>query len=348
MGTKPLVVGANQAMLTIKRKMGTGTSKTRSQSPFLKIAVIAVWGAAILVASAKEPDDIVQTARLRWLAKKNLRTMVVGLQNYADQFKGRMPPPALIDKNGQRLLSWRVLILPYVGHKALYEQFHLDEPWDSEYNKKLLPKMPAVFSSNLPGDKKTHETYYQAIVGPGAAFEEGKQLRFPADFSDGVSNTIGVVEAAKAVPWTKPEDLLYDPNKPLPQFGAVFNGDFHAAFLDGSVILISKKGDEKELRIIITRAGGEPAGSEKILADELNKREKQDEKKVARDKEKLREALVKTWKEVGEAKDKLAKLSAKAGANKASVQENTALMELLEHALNELDALQEQIKRIKK
>src|SRR5262249_34911626 len=151
----------------------------------------------IVTAGAKEPDDIVQTARVRAKAKKNLNTIVLGLQEYSDKNKGHMPPPAVIDKNGKRLLSWRVLILPYVGHKDLYEQFHLDEPWDSEHNKKLLAKMPAVFASDLPGGKKSHETYYQALVGLGAAFEEGKRFLFPSDFPDGVSNTIGVVEAAK-------------------------------------------------------------------------------------------------------------------------------------------------------
>jgi hypothetical protein len=314
----------------------------------LKFAALALWGAAVIAAGAQEPNDIVRTARLRAQAKKNLRTIMIGLQNYADAGKGRMPPPAVVDKNGKRLLSWRVLILPYVGHKELYEQFHLDEPWDSEHNKKLLSKMPAMFASSLPGGKKMDETYYQALVGPGAAFEEGKQLLFPADFSDGVSNTIGIVEAATAVPWTKPEDLPYDSNKPLPKFGAPLGGDFHAAFVDGSVRLMSKKADETNLRIIITRAGGEPATFDNILADEVSAREKVNKDDLARDKERLKDALTKTWKDAKEIKEKLAKVPVKAGADKATVQENQALMELLENALNELDALQEQVKRLKK
>ena len=314
----------------------------------LKVAVLAVWGAAVVAAGAKEPDDIVQTARVRAQAKRNLKAIVIGLQEYADNNKGRMPPPAIVDKNGKRLLSWRVLILPHVGHKDLYEQFHLDELWDSEHNKKLLAKMPAVFASNLPGGKKTHETHYQALVGSGAAIEEGKQFLFPHDFPDGVSNTIGVVEAAAAVHWTKPEDLAYDPDKPLPKFGGPLGGDFHAAFLDGVVRLMSKKADETNLRIIITRAGGEMPSFDHILADEVKATEKLNKDDLARDKDRLREALAKTWKEVNAIKEKLAKVPAKAGAVKASVQENTALMELLEHALEELDALQEQIKKLKK
>ena len=42
--------------------------------------------------------------------------------------KGRYPPPAI--GNGGPMLSWRVAILPLLGHKALYDQFNLDEPWN--------------------------------------------------------------------------------------------------------------------------------------------------------------------------------------------------------------------------
>jgi hypothetical protein len=322
-------VGGNQAMFTSK----------------LKVTAIALWAAAIVTAGAKEPDDIVQTARVRAKAKKNLNTIVLGLQNYADKNKGRMPPPAVIDKNGKRLLSWRVLILPYIEHKDLYEQFHLDEPWDNEHNKKLLAKMPTVFASNPPKGKKPHATYYQALVGSGAAFEEGKQFLFPSDFSDGVSNTIGVIEATTAVPWTKPEDVRYDPDKPLPRFGGPLGGDFHAGFLDGFVRLMSKNADETNLRIVITRAGGEAATFDNILADEVNARDKADKDELARNKERLKDALAKTWKEVNAVKEKLGKVPVKVGADKASAKENAALMELLEKALEELDALQEQITR---
>src|SRR5262249_44744762 len=155
------------------------------------------------------------------------------------------------------LYSWRVLILPYIGHTNLFRMFHFDEPWDSEHNKILLAAIPEVYSAlNLP--EKDHEkTYYQVLVGPGAAFESGKHLRYPTDFTDGVSNTIGVVEAATPVPWTKPEDVPYDADKPLPKFGGPRGGDFFAAFMDGHVELISKKADEWNLRGVITRSNGE-------------------------------------------------------------------------------------------
>ncbi len=59
--------------------------------------------------------------------------------------KGHFPPAATYDKEGKPLLSWRVALLPYLRHEKLYEQFHLDEPWDSEHNIKLLPQMPLAY-----------------------------------------------------------------------------------------------------------------------------------------------------------------------------------------------------------
>jgi len=37
-------------------------------------------------------------------------------------------------------LSWRVHFLPWLGHRTLYNQFHLEEPWNSPHNESLLKK----------------------------------------------------------------------------------------------------------------------------------------------------------------------------------------------------------------
>ena len=100
------------------------------------------------------------------------------------------------------------------------------------------------------------ETYLRVFVGPGAAFESGKLLS-PKDFTDGVKNTILVVEAAEPVPWPKPDELRYDPNKPLPRLGGVFDDGFYALFADGVVRFIPTDINEKVLRAMITRNGGE-------------------------------------------------------------------------------------------
>lgn len=108
-------------------------------------------------------------------------------------------------------------------------------------------------------------TFYQAFAGPGAAFEIRLNEKspfgawgtsIPRDFPDGTSNTIAIAEAAEPVPWTKPAELIYDEKKPLPKLGGLFKGGFHAAFMDGSVRFLTNI-DERTLRALITRAGGE-------------------------------------------------------------------------------------------
>jgi hypothetical protein len=78
------------------------------------------------------------------------------------------------------------------------------------------------------------------------------------DIRDGASNTIMCVDAGpdKAVPWTKPDDLPFDPEKPLAALGQVPPEGFLAAFFDGSVQTV--KVDNPTLKALITPAGNEP------------------------------------------------------------------------------------------
>ena len=187
----------------------------------------------------------------------NLKQIALAMHNY-NATLGHLPAQATYDKNGKPMLSWRVMILPYIEQQNLYNQFHLNEPWDSEHNKKLLAKMPKTYISPQQDEKsiKEHLTYYQGFVGKGAFFEGKKGLRLPQDFPDGTSNTIMIVEASKGVPWTKPEDIPYDADKPLPKLGLPGSTNYLAALCDGSVRTITPKLTERTLRTAITRNDG--------------------------------------------------------------------------------------------
>jgi prepilin-type processing-associated H-X9-DG protein len=242
----------------------------------LRLAEIAIKGAKIeqkdaeLLASAEvkvKPAALafmlahtmtrVREAAVRAQSANNLKQFALAMHNYHDAL-GSFPPAAVFDAAGKPLLSWRVQILPYLGQDALYREFRLDEAWDSPHNKKLLKKMPKIFADPRGNRDKApaFTTHYQAFVGPGAFFEGKRGIRI-ADIIDGTSNTIMIVEAAQAVPWSKPEDLPYDPKKPLPKLGGILGGGFNAAFCDGSVRFIARTVKESTLRAMITRNGGE-------------------------------------------------------------------------------------------
>ena len=195
----------------------------------------------------------------RAISVNNLKQIGLAMYTFADK-NVTLPPAANHDKKGKALLSWRVAILPYIEEEKLYNEFKLDEAWDSAHNKKLLAKMPKLFAGPA-GTGKANHTFYKVFVGKGTAFE-GKGGVTMEDFKDGTSNTILVVEGGVDVLWTKPADLDYQPGKKLPAVGGIFPKGFHALFANGSVRFFDKTLKPKTLEAYITRNGGEVIGND--------------------------------------------------------------------------------------
>jgi hypothetical protein len=198
----------------------------------LMILLLAVSLYLLVLPACQSVED----ASLRGTFHVNLKQLSLAMHAYHDEHR-TLPPHAVFDNEGKPLLSWRVLVLPYLDQQDLYQQFRLDEPWDSPHNHKLLARMPAVYLHPArPAGEEPFATHCQVFVGPGAAFEGERGLRLLHDFPDGSANTILIAEAARAVPWTKPEDLPYAPDRPLPRLGGLFRGGvFYIAYADGSV-----------------------------------------------------------------------------------------------------------------
>jgi len=184
----------------------------------------------------------------------NLKQIAVAMENYYDvMFDGRQSfPPAVVQRRNDKFpRSWRVEMLPFVGAANLYQQYRKDEPWDSENNKKVLEKMPDVFRSPFDDPKSTNSGYY-VLVGPGTMFEGTAGIRWQ-DVPDGRSNTLLVVGAKRAIPWTKPEDIPFDPDKPLPELGGFVKGQFMATLADGEVHRIITIDVADQLKNLIIR-----------------------------------------------------------------------------------------------
>jgi RNA polymerase sigma factor (sigma-70 family) len=209
-------------------------------------------------------EEALKAARQR--SAENLRDLMVAMHKYHD-VNNHFPPAAIHDKDGKALLSWRVLLLPYLEQDDLFKQFHLDEPWDSKHNKPLLAKMPKQYAPPVPEKTKDRNaTFYQVFVGKGTVFEGTEGISI-SDIEDGTSNTIAIIEAAEAVPWTKPADLPYDAGKPLPRLGGLFPNGINVVFADGAVHWFKKDFDVPMMRVAITRSDSTVLDLGKLEAD---------------------------------------------------------------------------------
>lgn len=217
----------------------------------------------------------IRGAANRMKSQNNMKQIALAAHNYNDvndELPGNSYGP-----DGKPLLSWRVHILPYIEQDNLYQQFKLDEPWDSANNIRLLNQMPKVYA-NPNEAANSSKTYYRGFSSPGAVFENrpgtrpflNKQKNNPGPFGklepfnigrikDLSSETILVIEAGDPVEWTKPDDLDATPGKPFPPLGGMKlkKNRIQVGFLDGSVKEIRSDLPETTLRALVTHSGGE-------------------------------------------------------------------------------------------
>ena len=188
----------------------------------------------------------------------DLKQIALAMHNYHDA-NGQLPTTNIRDKDGKPLLSWRVAILPFIEQGVLYQQFKLDEPWDSENNKKLIAKMPRIYYGADAKLNAAGKTTFLLPAGKNTLSPpEAAKLTIPG-IADGSSNTVLVVVAdpERAVEWTKPDDLPFDPKDPLKGLLRPGQEGIDVAFADGSVKRLSPRIDPKKFAAMVTPAGGE-------------------------------------------------------------------------------------------
>lgn len=147
--------------------------------------------------------------------------------------------------------SWRVAILPLIGQASLYKEYQFDQPWDSEQNLKVAQKMPDIFRGT---EDEPNSTSFTMLVGAGA-FDSSTAPPRLADITDGTSNTIALIQSAKAVPWTKPEDVVYQADGPVTQLSR----SRLVGMADGTTRELPQDITDGDFRALITRSGGEPS-----------------------------------------------------------------------------------------
>jgi len=229
-------------------------SKLNTVAVMLRAVALLATGATALLtqAAASDPTGAQSSTaaageqgKLRKVAecRQDLERIGLALFQYHDEnlcLPSASPYPGL---------SWRVAVLPFLGQKDLYKQFKLDEPWDSPNNKKLLASMPDVYRNPRfqKRDAEPTQTYFRGFTGQGTVLglEGGLSLALAKGLP--VERTLLVAEAGEAVAWTKPDELPYDPKKPLPRLGGPDGGDFFLGlFCDGHVQRVPIKTDQQK------------------------------------------------------------------------------------------------------
>jgi hypothetical protein len=144
----------------------------------------------------------------------NLKQLALAIHNYNEVY-GHFPPAYVADKDDKPMHSWRVLILPFMDDKALYDRYDLNEPWDGPNNKKLLAARPSMYacpSGENAWTAGSAHTSYVAVVGPDAVWRgETPRSTKDVDLNGKLANTIMLVETADAnINWMEPRDFSLD------------------------------------------------------------------------------------------------------------------------------------------
>src|SRR5436190_920277 len=199
----PAVTAAYSYAPQAGRSSGAGTVIT-------VLAVCLVGGVCvigILVALLLPAVQAAREAARRMQASNHLKQLSLAMLNYHDTY-GCVPPAVVTDSNGKPLYSGRVLLLPFMEQKGLYDQFDKTQAWDSPANLSLSQQDLLVFTDPSAAKRIPGQTDFLFVVGKGTLFEPPPTGSSFASITDGTSNTMFVVEVKNSgIRWSEPRDL---------------------------------------------------------------------------------------------------------------------------------------------
>ncbi len=175
-------------------------------------------------------------------------------------------PPAYEVRNGH-MHSWRILLLPQLELKALYDEYRFDEPWNGPNNSKLADQMPMIY--RCPTDpflnSNDHATNYFVITGRGTVLDRDESVSLQSILDhDSKANTLILVEAVNTgVHWMEPRDLSIDDiDKAFDVNAGKFMSSYHSGganvvYADSRAVFMLDTIDRTVLRALFTYKGGE-------------------------------------------------------------------------------------------
>ncbi len=202
----------------------------------------------VLIAITISGGRSVPTHRIRTnICRHNLSQIGLALHQYRSDH-GSFPPIVTKDAEGRPLQSWRVLILPYLEEKALYDRIDLSQPWDAPVNQPLHAQCPKIYQC-LEASLQEGYTSYHAILGSKAWNQKSDDRPRGVDAQLALIDNVMVSESYRdhTIQWMHPKESDWKaPHKAIP---STTKKKIHAHVLlvDGSVRSVS----DTELAVLI-------------------------------------------------------------------------------------------------
>lgn len=259
--------------ITIPSLGGGGVSVSRTTTTTIVIVLVMVLGAGVLgaalLAAFLMPGALTDrdAVLLRGRCSNNLKQIAAAMQQYETTY-GCFPPAYIADKNGKPMHSWRVLLLPHLGYQDLYDRYRFDEPWDSPRNTRVTNLTIGLFQCPAQPANKQPTTNYMMVVGPHT-ISNGRESRKSTEITDGLKETIMLVEVADSVVWwAEPEDLRFDAinftinGGKRQEISSYHPGGANAAYCDGSVRFLKDSLNPQLVKAMVTIDESEPTAAE--------------------------------------------------------------------------------------
>lgn len=184
----------------------------------------------------------------------------MAVANYHDAYD-RYPPAVTYDAAGRPSHSWRILVLPFLEQRELFQAYSFDEPWNGPNNSKLATRMPQLFAfAGTYESGKSTSTNFVAITGAETSWPPGSGMMH-SDIGDGPSNTIQFAEYnGPAIHWMSPEDLEFATMSFVLGDPAGIDSQYlepAVATANGAVKRLSAEISPEELRAMCTANGKE-------------------------------------------------------------------------------------------
>jgi len=138
--------------------------------------------------------------------KNQLKQIALALFNYQDEYAS-FPPAFTVDAEGNRLHSWRSLILPYLDEpqRRLYETIDFSKPWNDPANAAAFASECSVYRCAANKTRPGYTTYV-AIVAENGCFRPSGTRTLSELLAPTSTLLVAEVAMDQAVHWMAPFD----------------------------------------------------------------------------------------------------------------------------------------------